>query len=71
MMFWGWVSLRSSDRDSDSKGDGKEKGRIRVVRRGASVYTAVTVKVTVIVLKGTNKYMYMHTCAYICVWVRQ
>ena len=32
MMFWGWVSLHSgegnvgSGRDSDSKGDGKEKG---------------------------------------------
>ena len=54
----------------------RRRVRVRVVRRGVSVYTAVTVKVTVIVLVGTNMYMcayiygcvgqYIHFCVCVC-----
>jgi hypothetical protein len=45
----------------------RRRARARVVKRGVSVYTAVTE----IVLKGVNMNMYMHSCAYISVCVCQ
>jgi hypothetical protein len=49
----------------------RRRVRVGVISREALVYRAVTVAVTVIVLKGVNMYMYMHMCAYISVCVGQ